>query len=294
MRIDLHTHSTATDGTQTPAELVRAAPPPGSTSSRSPTTTPAEGWAEAAEAAAEVGIALVPGHRDQHRARRARRAPAGLPARTRPTRRCVDGAAAGSWTAATPGCRPSSERLRELGIDIDRRRRAPRGRRRRRDGPPARRRRPGRAGRRGRPGRGVRRATSARAARRTSTGTPADLEDDDRDGRRGRGVSVIAHPWGRHGAPGARRGGLRRAARRGPGRDRGRPPGPRRRDRGRAAGDRPQPGPGGDRRPATTTAPARTTTSWAATPPPRGVRAAARLAAQRPRASGADPRGGGR
>src|SRR5665811_1806747 len=50
MRIDLHTHSNASDGTQSPAEVVAL--------TDHDTTA---GWAEAAEAAAQEGIALVRG-----------------------------------------------------------------------------------------------------------------------------------------------------------------------------------------------------------------------------------------
>ena len=61
MRIDLHTHSRASDGTDTPAELVRAAVAAGLDVVAITDHDTADGWAEAAEAAERVGIELVPG-----------------------------------------------------------------------------------------------------------------------------------------------------------------------------------------------------------------------------------------
>jgi predicted metal-dependent phosphoesterase TrpH len=61
VRIDLHTHSTASDGTQTPAELVRAAHAAGLDVVALTDHDTSEGWAEAADAADEVGITLVRG-----------------------------------------------------------------------------------------------------------------------------------------------------------------------------------------------------------------------------------------
>lgn len=61
MRIDLHTHSRASDGTQTPAELVRAAAGTGLDVLAITDHDSAEGWSEAAAAATEAGIALVRG-----------------------------------------------------------------------------------------------------------------------------------------------------------------------------------------------------------------------------------------
>lgn len=61
MRIDLHTHSTASDGTQTPAELVRAAHDAGLDVLGLTDHDTAEGWTQAVEAAEEVGITLVRG-----------------------------------------------------------------------------------------------------------------------------------------------------------------------------------------------------------------------------------------
>ncbi len=61
MRIDLHTHSRASDGTDTPAELVRAAARAGLDVVAITDHDTADGWVEAAAAATEVGITLVPG-----------------------------------------------------------------------------------------------------------------------------------------------------------------------------------------------------------------------------------------
>jgi 3',5'-nucleoside bisphosphate phosphatase len=61
VRIDLHTHSRASDGTDTPAELVRAAARAGLDVVALTDHDTADGWAEASAAAAEVGITLVPG-----------------------------------------------------------------------------------------------------------------------------------------------------------------------------------------------------------------------------------------
>lgn len=61
MRIDLHTHSRASDGTDTPAELVRAAARAGLDVLAITDHDTADGWVEAAAAATEVGITLVPG-----------------------------------------------------------------------------------------------------------------------------------------------------------------------------------------------------------------------------------------
>jgi predicted metal-dependent phosphoesterase TrpH len=61
VRIDLHTHSRASDGTQSPAEVMRAAADAGLDVVALTDHDTSQGWAEAAEAAAEVGIDLVPG-----------------------------------------------------------------------------------------------------------------------------------------------------------------------------------------------------------------------------------------
>ena len=61
MRIDLHTHSRASDGTETPGELVRAAAAAGLDVVAITDHDTATGWDEAAAVAAEVDIELVRG-----------------------------------------------------------------------------------------------------------------------------------------------------------------------------------------------------------------------------------------
>ncbi len=61
VRIDLHTHSDVSDGTQPPAGLVRAAADAGLDVMALTDHDTAAGWAEAVATAAEVGIRVVPG-----------------------------------------------------------------------------------------------------------------------------------------------------------------------------------------------------------------------------------------
>ncbi len=61
MRIDLHTHSLASDGTESPGDLVRAAAAAGLDVLAITDHDTADGWAEAAEVAVEVGVELVRG-----------------------------------------------------------------------------------------------------------------------------------------------------------------------------------------------------------------------------------------
>ncbi|WP_203336824.1 PHP domain-containing protein [Nocardioides limicola] len=61
MRIDLHTHSRVSDGTQTPTELIRAAAAAGLDVIALTDHDTCAGWDEAAEAADRVGIGLVRG-----------------------------------------------------------------------------------------------------------------------------------------------------------------------------------------------------------------------------------------
>ncbi|KQV64859.1 metal-dependent phosphoesterase [Nocardioides sp. Root122] len=61
MRIDLHTHSSASDGTDTPGALVREAKAAGLDVVALTDHDATSGWAEAQQAADEVGITLVPG-----------------------------------------------------------------------------------------------------------------------------------------------------------------------------------------------------------------------------------------
>ena len=61
MRIDLHTHSRASDGTQTPRELVHAARAAGIDVLAITDHDSPAGWAEATDAAVETGLTLVRG-----------------------------------------------------------------------------------------------------------------------------------------------------------------------------------------------------------------------------------------
>ena len=61
MRIDLHTHSSASDGTDTPGDLVREAAAAGLDVVALTDHDAMSGWAEAQEVADEVGVTLVPG-----------------------------------------------------------------------------------------------------------------------------------------------------------------------------------------------------------------------------------------
>ncbi|MBI2245970.1 MAG: PHP domain-containing protein [Nocardioides sp.] len=61
MRIDLHTHSRASDGTDTPTELVRAAAATGLDVVAITDHDTAAGWAEATRAAEAAGVDVVPG-----------------------------------------------------------------------------------------------------------------------------------------------------------------------------------------------------------------------------------------
>ncbi|TAM68451.1 MAG: PHP domain-containing protein [Microbacteriaceae bacterium] len=59
--IDLHTHSSVSDGTQSPAELVHAAAAAGLGTIALTDHDTTAGWEEAAAAASEAGIGLIPG-----------------------------------------------------------------------------------------------------------------------------------------------------------------------------------------------------------------------------------------
>ncbi len=61
MRIDLHTHSTASDGTQSPAEVIAAAAAAGLDVLALTDHDSTAGWAEATLAARRLGVVLVPG-----------------------------------------------------------------------------------------------------------------------------------------------------------------------------------------------------------------------------------------
>lgn len=61
MKIDLHTHSTVSDGTQPPAEVMESAVQAGLDVVALTDHDTTAGWAEAAEAAARLGVSLVRG-----------------------------------------------------------------------------------------------------------------------------------------------------------------------------------------------------------------------------------------
>nr|WP_245192283.1 PHP domain-containing protein [Arthrobacter pigmenti] len=61
VRIDLHTHSTVSDGTESPADVVRAAAAAGLDVVALTDHDSTAGWAEAGRASRELGLALVPG-----------------------------------------------------------------------------------------------------------------------------------------------------------------------------------------------------------------------------------------
>lgn len=61
MRIDLHSHSTQSDGTETPAEVMRSAAEAGLDVVALTDHDTTRGWGEAARAVADTGVTLVPG-----------------------------------------------------------------------------------------------------------------------------------------------------------------------------------------------------------------------------------------
>jgi len=196
VRIDLHTHSRASDGTDTPAELVHAALRAGLDVLAITDHDTADGWGEAAAAARETGLMLVPGMEisTRHRGRGVHLL-AYLPDPTYPPlaaelRKVLDGRAARVPTMVA--------RLNGLGIDItaDDVRRASAG-----------------AVASGRPHiadalvtLGVVRDRTEAFDRYLGWGRPAHvdryaapLETVIRAVAGAGGVSVIAHPWGRGG-----------------------------------------------------------------------------------------------
>jgi predicted metal-dependent phosphoesterase TrpH len=196
VRIDLHTHSRASDGTDTPADLVRAGVAAGLDVLAITDHDTASGWAEASAAAVELGLELVPGMEisTRHRGRSVHLL-AYLPDPTYPPLaaeldRVLDGR--GSRVPAM------LQQLRRLGVDIteDDVRRAS-------DGTAA-------------PGRphvadalvtlGVVADRTDAFSRFLGAGKPAyvdryaaPLEDTIRYVTAAGGVAVIAHPWGRGG-----------------------------------------------------------------------------------------------
>ncbi|MDT9594469.1 PHP domain-containing protein [Nocardioides zeae] len=114
--IDLHTHSSRSDGTQTPAELMRSAAAAGLDVVALTDHDTSAGWDEAAAAAAEAGVALVRGMEISTVFRgRGVHLLAYLPDPTHPDlRRELDAVLAGR-DARVPGM---VERLRGLGLDV--------------------------------------------------------------------------------------------------------------------------------------------------------------------------------
>jgi predicted metal-dependent phosphoesterase TrpH len=196
VRIDLHTHTRASDGTQTARELVLAAKDQGLDVLGLTDHDTAEGWDEGMRTAAEVGIELVRGIEisTRHLGRGAHLL-AYLPDPTYPPllthlRKILDGR-----SSRVPAM---LERLRDVGIDIDIAdvRRAA-----------------GRTAATGRPhvadalvSLGVVPDRSTAFREYLSPGRPAyvnryaaSLVEMIRVVEEGGGVSVLAHPWGRHG-----------------------------------------------------------------------------------------------
>ena len=199
MRIDLHTHSTASDGTDTPAELVANAAAAGLDAVAITDHDTTAGWDEAA-AALPPGLRLVRGAElscvSRRRPRRAlHRAPAGLP--VRPGRRRRRRRAVRRAARRAPG--PARDDRRPDG-----RRRVP-DRRRTHCWPrlPA----DATAGRphlamalvarRGRVRRSTRRSRSSSTTAGATTCRARDTPVDglDRDDRRAGGVTVLAHAF---------------------------------------------------------------------------------------------------
>jgi len=196
VRIDLHTHSRASDGTQSPAELVRAAAAAGLDVLALTDHDTAEGWAEASTTAREVGIVLVPGMEisTRHDGRGVHLL-AYLPDPAHPALVAELDRVLEGRSSRLP---VMIERLRELGIDID-------GEDVRRVA--------GDAVAAGRPHvadalveLGVVADRTEAFRRYLSAGRPAygnryasSLVEMLRIVDEAGGVSVIAHPWGRHG-----------------------------------------------------------------------------------------------
>ena len=116
MRIDLHTHSRASDGTDTPSDLVRAAVEAGLDIVAITDHDTASGWAEAENAARETGIDLVRGMEIStiHQGVGVHLL-AYLPDHTHPP---LDDALARVLAGRNSRVPAMLERLRELGIDI--------------------------------------------------------------------------------------------------------------------------------------------------------------------------------
>ena len=198
MRIDLHSHSRASDGTQSPEELVRAASAAGLDVLALTDHDTAEGWAEAERTARQVGLTLVRGMEISARHRgRGVHLLAYLPDPTYPPLADELGLVLDGRSARLPAM---LERLREHGIDIhadDVHRVA------------------GETAATGRPhvadalvALGVVRDRDEAFARYLSPGRPAyanrhaaALVPMIGTVAEAGGVTVIAHPWGRHAEP---------------------------------------------------------------------------------------------
>jgi len=116
VRIDLHAHTSASDGTDTPAALVRAAAQAGLDVLAITDHDTSVGWASAAETAAEVGVGLVRGMEISTRFRgRGVHLLAYLPDPTHPGLAAELTAVLEGRDARVPGM---VERLRALDIDI--------------------------------------------------------------------------------------------------------------------------------------------------------------------------------
>jgi predicted metal-dependent phosphoesterase TrpH len=117
VRIDLHTHTRASDGTQTPEELVRAAEAAGLDVLGLTDHDATEGWAEAAVTADEVGVDLVRGVEisTKHEGRGAHLLAYLLDPTYPPLVEHLQKVLAGRSSRVPV----MLERLRDLGIDID-------------------------------------------------------------------------------------------------------------------------------------------------------------------------------
>ena len=186
MRIDLHTHTRASDGTQTAAELVRAAAATGLDVLGLTDHDTTEGWTDGGADRGGGRDLAGAGDRGQHQAPGPRRAPAGLPARP-------DVPTPGVAAAQDPR-RPQQPGAGDAGAAALRRGRrghrgrTPRRRRHRGDRSPARGRRAGRAGRGAGPQRGVPAVPQpGPAGVRQPLRRPAGRDDPRRRGGRGSG-----------------------------------------------------------------------------------------------------------
>ncbi len=194
MRIDLHTHSRASDGTQSPADVMRAAAGAGLDVVALTDHDTAQGWDEAAAAASELGLDLVRGIEISTRF-----VSAGVhllayePDPAEPALVAMLGRILDGRNARVPAM---LERLREVGVDL-----TPDDVRRVAAGTPA----------TGRPhvadalvARGVVASRAEAFARYLNPGRPgyarrfaADLDDVIPVVVAAGGVPVVAHPWGR-------------------------------------------------------------------------------------------------